>query len=114
MYVDKALREQPRASRFGLLSRNENHLAVGKRRLRADSAQVVEVELDLVPAPASHQGIEMGEAFRPESPAARHHRRDAVARAERARDPRAAPLLRTMDEQVVAPRAQPAEQFPFP
>src|SRR5207249_442724 len=77
-------------------------------------AQRVEVELDLVPAAASHHGKQVREALRPEPAAAGRRRRHAVARAERAREPRAARLLGKMDEQIVAPRAQPAEQFHFP
>jgi hypothetical protein len=98
---------------FGLGARHEEHLALVQAGLHADAAQGVEVELDLVAPSAAHQRVEMREAPRPERAAIRHHGRDAVARAEQAREPGAARMLGEVHEKAVAPRSQALEEMPF-
>src|SRR5688500_957060 len=84
-----------------LRTRHELYGSFRERRLHADAAQRVEVELHLMaPAAADHR-IEVREALRPETAAARERRRHAVARAAQPREPRATRVLGDTNDEIV-------------
>src|SRR5947207_7052654 len=88
------------------------HPALVEGGINTDATQGIEVHFDLVTI--THSRIEMRKAAAPPAAAAEHDRCHAVARTEQAGKPRAARMLGQVHQEVIAPRAERAQERALP
>ena len=101
---DRGRREQRIDAFLGLFSRHHHQRLLAFLGIDADAAQRIEVRFHRVARRQTRQLVAMREAPVPE--AARARGRDRPARAQRLREPRAAPMVGEMHEELVAARLQ--------
>ena len=105
--------KQRRDLLFSRGARHQDQAAIRFVGIHADAPQRVQVLLDHVPLGVRGQPVEMREMPPPQSGALFALARDRPARAQQPREGQAARMLGQVDEEVVAPRPQRAQQRPF-